>query len=158
MFFEGLKGWCTGVGAPRSLGAVLLIQTHSGWLFLLMYRDGILGHQFDKILEYFAPCYSQSLLQYWWILKKIIHFSSFKNPYKKIRETRKLESIHRQHFVERKNEDRKPDKTRVREDSSLCPETSTKNDVPFFAVVCSSLQCGTGFSDCHHYWRIRNPA
>ncbi len=25
-------------------------------------RDGILGHQFDKRLESFAPCYSQSLL------------------------------------------------------------------------------------------------
>ncbi len=34
----------------------------------------------------------------------------FKNPYKKIRETIKLESIHVQHFVEQKNEDRKPDK------------------------------------------------
>jgi hypothetical protein len=29
----------------------------------------------------------------------------------KIRETRKLESIHEKHFVERKNEGRKPDKT-----------------------------------------------
>jgi hypothetical protein len=26
------------------------------------YRDGILGHQFNKTLESFAPCYSQSLL------------------------------------------------------------------------------------------------
>jgi hypothetical protein len=25
-------------------------------------RDGILGHQFNKRLESFAPCYSQSLL------------------------------------------------------------------------------------------------
>ncbi len=24
-------------------------------------RDGILGHQFNKRLEFFAPCYSQSL-------------------------------------------------------------------------------------------------
>ena len=29
---------------------------------------------------------------------------------KKLRETRKLESIHEEHFVERNNEDRKPDK------------------------------------------------
>jgi hypothetical protein len=29
----------------------------------------------------------------WWILKKTILFSGFNNPYKKIRETRKLESI-----------------------------------------------------------------
>ena len=34
-----------------------------------------------------------------------VHFEenlSFKNPYKKIRETRKLESIHEKHFVEGK--------------------------------------------------------
>jgi hypothetical protein len=42
------------------------------------------------------------------ILKKL--FSGFKNPYKKIPETRKLENIHEKHFVERKNEVRKPDK------------------------------------------------
>jgi hypothetical protein len=48
-----------------------------------IYRDGILGHQFNKRLESFAPCYSKSLL-----------LADLKNPYKKIRETRKLESIH----------------------------------------------------------------
>ncbi len=47
----------------------------------------------------------------WRIWKKIILFSGFKNPYKKIRETRKLESIHEKHFVEWKNEDRKPHKS-----------------------------------------------
>jgi hypothetical protein len=31
-------------------------------------RDGILGHQFDKRLESFAPCYSQSF--YWRIFKE----------------------------------------------------------------------------------------
>jgi hypothetical protein len=31
---------------------------------------------------------------YWQILKKTIAYSGFKNPYKKISETRKLESIH----------------------------------------------------------------
>jgi hypothetical protein len=35
--------------------------------------------------------------------KKTILFSGFKNPYKKIHETRKLESIHEQHFIERNN-------------------------------------------------------
>jgi hypothetical protein len=30
--------------------------------FRELYRDGILGHQFKKKLEYFALCYSQSLL------------------------------------------------------------------------------------------------
>jgi hypothetical protein len=39
---------------------------------------------------------------YWRILKKTIFYSSFNNPYQKIRETRKFESIHEQHFVERK--------------------------------------------------------
>ncbi len=39
---------------------------------------------------------------YWQILKKPILFSGLKNPYKKIRETRKLESIREYHFVERK--------------------------------------------------------
>jgi hypothetical protein len=34
--------------------------------------------------------------------KKTILFSGFKNPYKKICETRKLKSIHEKHFVERK--------------------------------------------------------
>jgi hypothetical protein len=27
------------------------------------YGDGILGHQFNRRLEFFAPCYSQTLLQ-----------------------------------------------------------------------------------------------
>ncbi len=44
------------------------------------------------------------------ILKKSIVYYDFKNPYKKICETKKLESLHEQHFVERKNESRKPDK------------------------------------------------
>jgi hypothetical protein len=42
---------------------------------------------------------------------KIILFSGFKNPYKKIRETTKLESVHKEHFVERKNEGRNLTKT-----------------------------------------------
>jgi hypothetical protein len=39
---------------------VLLYYSISG--FRELYRDGILGHQFKKRLEYFALCYSQSLL------------------------------------------------------------------------------------------------
>jgi hypothetical protein len=53
-----------------------------GVLHQALPRDGILGHQFNKILESLAPSYSQSLL-YWRILKKTIFFSGFKNPYKK---------------------------------------------------------------------------
>ncbi len=64
---------------------------------------------------------------YWRIVKKIIFFSGFKNPYKKIRETRKLESIHEKHFVEWKNEDRKPHKnSSLRRLYSLCLETQQK--------------------------------
>jgi hypothetical protein len=44
-------------------------------------------------------------------LKKTRFYYGFAN--KKIFETRKLESIRQQNFVERKNEDRKPEKTRV---------------------------------------------
>ncbi len=43
-------------------------------------------------------------------LKKIILFSGFKNPYIKICETRKLESLNEYHFVERKNVGGKPNK------------------------------------------------
>ncbi len=66
---------------------------------------------------------------YWRIFKKTVFFSGFKNHYKKICETRKLESIHEWHIVEWKNEGRNQTKTRVRKGSSLCPETLTKNGV-----------------------------
>jgi hypothetical protein len=66
-------------------------------------RDGILGHQFDKRLESFAPCYSQFILLP--DFKDNHSLLCFKNSFKKIRETRKLESIQEKHFVERKNED-----------------------------------------------------
>ncbi len=56
----------------------------------------------NKRLESFAPYYSQSILP-WRILTKTILFCGFKNPYKKIRETRKLKFIH-------ENEGRKPNK------------------------------------------------
>ncbi len=64
-------------------------------------RDGILGHQFNSSLLLHA-IHSPF---YWRILKKPILFYGFKNPFKKrISKTRKLESIHEKHFVERKNE------------------------------------------------------
>ncbi len=47
---------------------------------------------------------------YWRILKKTLLYSGFNNPYKKFHNTRKLESIHEQHFLEQKNEGRKSDK------------------------------------------------
>jgi hypothetical protein len=60
---------------------------------------------------------------YWRILKKTKLYSGFNNPFKKIYETRKLEFIREDHFVDR---GRIQTKTRVSEESSLCPETSTK--------------------------------
>jgi hypothetical protein len=62
-----------------------------------------------KMLESFAPCYSQSLLSA--DLKKPLLVSGFKNPYKKICEPKILKSIHEQNFVEGKNKGRKPEKT-----------------------------------------------
>jgi hypothetical protein len=61
-------------------------------------RDEILGHRFDKKLEYFARYFSQSLLLP--DLTETILYSSFKNTHtqKKIRETKKLESIHEWHL------------------------------------------------------------
>jgi hypothetical protein len=53
---------------------------------------------------------------------KTILFSGFKNP-KKIRKTRKFESIHEKHFLKQKKRAEKQTKTQVCEDSSLCPET-----------------------------------
>ncbi len=50
-----------------------------------------------------------------WFLKSL-----HKNP-----RIKKLESIHGQHFIERKNEGRIPVKKMESEDSTLCPETLT---------------------------------
>jgi hypothetical protein len=47
---------------------------------------------------------------YWRISKKTILFSGFKNPYKKSAKQENFEPIHEKHFVEQKNEGRKPDK------------------------------------------------
>ncbi len=69
---------------------------------------------------------------YWRILRKTILYSCFNIPYKKIRETRKLESVHKEHVSNGKARVESQTKTRVREDSSLCPETSTKNGVQEF--------------------------
>ncbi len=46
----------------------------------------------------------------------------------------KILTINPRNNVERKNEGRKPEKTRVREDSSLCPETLIKNAVQGFRL------------------------
>jgi hypothetical protein len=46
-------------------------------------RDRILGHQFDKRLESFAPSYSQSFFSTGGLLKKTRLYPGFKNTYKK---------------------------------------------------------------------------
>jgi hypothetical protein len=61
--------------------------------------DRILGHQIEFLDNRLTMDLRLSLHAihspfYWWIVKKTILFSGFKNPYKIIRETRKLESIH----------------------------------------------------------------
>jgi hypothetical protein len=89
-------------------------------MFFTLSRDGILGHQFNKRLKSFASFYSQSLL--------LKDFKEYCNP----------------SLVERKNESRKPERTRVGEDSSLCPETSTKNAVQEFHLRLIVCECTAG--------------
>jgi hypothetical protein len=72
------------------------------------FRDGILGHLSNKRLESFSPCLSPS-----GGFNETKLFSGFKDPYKKICETRKFESIHQKHFVEQKNKGRKQTKAQV---------------------------------------------
>ncbi len=62
--------------------------------------------------------------------KKNPYSSGFKNPYKKIRETRKIESIHELHFVWRKNDGRKPDKNAVQEFTYLHTGEEIEKTVP----------------------------
>ena len=62
--------------------------------------DVILGHQFDKRLESFASCYSQSLLLTDFRENHTLLW--FSETIQKIHETRQLESIHQQHIVDRK--------------------------------------------------------
>ncbi len=66
-----------------------------------------------KRLESFAHCCSQSLLLADLKENYTYSFLLLNKPYKKIHETRKPETFHETHFVERKNEGRKPDKTQV---------------------------------------------
>jgi hypothetical protein len=66
------------------------------------------------------------------ILQKNYTFFGFKNPYKKICETRKLESILEKPFLERENEGRKPDNNLSLRLLEFMLETSTKNAVQKF--------------------------
>jgi hypothetical protein len=80
-----------------------------------------------KKLESFAPCYSQSpLLADFNENHILLCFQEILTKKSAEQETR----THEQHFVEQKKEDRKPDKTWVREDSSLCPEQKFRSRIP----------------------------
>jgi hypothetical protein len=94
---------------------------------------------------------------YWRILKKTILFSGYKNPCKK--SAKQENSIYSwKHSVERKMSVKNQTNIRVWEDSSLCPETSTKNAAvqEFHLWVCMDLhsigvldpdpnwECGSG--------------
>ncbi len=84
------------------------IQNHTSPITEIKFLDTNLIKDLNLLLHMY---YSQNHSPYyWWILTKTIFFPGFKNPLKKITETRKLESFHEQHFVERKDEGRKPDK------------------------------------------------
>jgi hypothetical protein len=95
--------------------------------------DGILGHQINKRLESFAPCYSQSLLladckenhTLLWFTK--LH----KKSAKKENSSRLMNNILLNWKMWVKNQT----KTRVWEVSSLCPETSTKNTIQEFQYI-----------------------
>ncbi len=66
-------------------------------------------------------------------------FSGFKNPFERIRETKKLESIHEYHFVERKNEGRKRDKNSSLRRLEFVPRKANKNAVQEFHLWSSLL-------------------
>jgi ribosomal protein S21 len=77
---------------------------------------------------------------------KTILFSEFKNPYEKIRKTRKLKSIHEYHFVERKNEGRKPDKKSSQRRLKFMPRNLDRNAVQeFYHSYGLSIHIAHGF-------------
>jgi hypothetical protein len=73
------------------------------------YTQEILEHQFEKKTRVFCSMLF-SVLSTGGLYRKPYPTLVFKIHTRKIRETRKHESIHEYHFVERKNEGRKPDK------------------------------------------------
>ncbi len=95
-------------------------------------------------------------LFYWRILLKTTLYFGFETPNKKIRE-KKLESLHEYHFVEQKNEDRKPDKISESEKTQVfsririrnTAETSTNTAVQEFHIWIKS------FSSLSLVYRLR---
>jgi hypothetical protein len=105
----------TFISSPKRNKVFLAASTinccFNGFLFLGQFKLSpemeFLDIKFNKRLEFFAPCFSQYLLQavfkgshaYSCLVLKILTKKSAKQG-----------SFHEKHFVERKNEDRKPDK------------------------------------------------
>ncbi len=87
-----------------------------------------IGHQFDKRLKSFVPCFSQSLLLADFTEKIILH-SGINSPYKKFRKKCKPESVFDNILENRKTRIEKRTKTRVWEDWSLRRLESEKNRV-----------------------------
>ncbi len=104
-------------------------------LFTTLTRDGILGHQFYKRLESFAPCSSKSLL-----------LADFKENHtlllflQSLQKTAKLEnsSPFMISFVEQKNESRKPDKILSLRRLEFMPINWDKNAGQEFPLWCQS--------------------
>jgi hypothetical protein len=71
-------------------------------------RVGIRGHQFNQDSSLLLNAIHSPF--YWRILKKTLLFSGFKNPYKNLRNKKTRGCILELHFVEWKNEGKKPDK------------------------------------------------
>jgi hypothetical protein len=65
--------------------ATVLASTRGGGIPLTaVYRDEILGHQFNERIEPFSPCCSHIHSSFYWrIFKNTILYSGFNNLYKK---------------------------------------------------------------------------
>ncbi len=110
-------------------GVVPVLRRKSQHQFLLFYDifwNGILGHQFNKRLESFAPCYSQSLLQADFEEKLTLLWLK-KIPYKKFAKQKNSSLFMIAFCRTEKVRVTTRQKNLVWEDSSLFPETSTKN-------------------------------
>ncbi len=118
---HALRTWLSFMAWPRTVYFRVTLTVFSR-MKLTLSRDGILGHEFDKRLESFAQCYSQSLLLADFYRKPIL-YSGFRT--KKNNSSLFTNSI----LYNRKTREENQTIAWVWEDSSLCPETSTKTAV-----------------------------
>ncbi len=101
------------------------------WWLSLAYRDGILRHQFNKRLESYALCSSQSLF-YWRILNKPYSSLVLKMLIKKSAQNENSSQFMNSILWNGKIRVENQTKNRVWEDSSWGPGTSTKIAVQEF--------------------------